>query len=162
VVQRVIPSAASQGESPISGKPSPNPVDPLTSYPWNPMEPVDICPTVILVKRVVPLHGANEEVSSIGPLVAFSEQDAIAVVAVASLILFAAGVCCGDMFDVCHVMFSGFSASLHVHPGTYRGTRIPLRDISLQLSSPTDRLSQNVTAPEIQAIWAPTLGAAET
>ena len=113
VIERVIPPAASQGECSLSGEPSPNPVDSLAAYLWNPVQPVDIRPAVMNVLGVLTLYGANKEAASIVPLVAFGQEDSVTVVTEAPLVLFAAGVCCCDVFDVCHVMFSGWCAPLH-------------------------------------------------
>ena len=100
-------------ESSLFSEPHANPVDLLPAYPWSPVEPVDISVALVLIARVVPLHRAYDEVASHVLLVTVGQEDAVAVVAEAPLVLFAAGVCCCDVFDVCHVMFSGWCAPLH-------------------------------------------------
>ena len=100
-------------ESSLFGEPHANSVDLLSAYPWPPVEPVNVSVAFVLIPRIVPLYGADDEVASHVLLVTVGQEDAVAVVAEASLVLFAAGVCCCDVFDVCHVMFSGWCAPLH-------------------------------------------------
>ena len=101
-------------ECSVFGEPHANPVDLLAAYPWSPVKPVNIRPAVLLISRIVALYGADDEVASHVFFVTVSKQDAVAVVAEASLVLFAARVVCCDVFDVFHVVFSVWCASSHV------------------------------------------------
>lgn len=93
-------------ESSVFGEPHADPVDLLSAYPWPPVEPVNISVALVLIPMIVPLHRAYDVVAPHVLLMTVSEQDAVPVVAEASLVLFAAGVCCVDVFDFVHVMFS--------------------------------------------------------
>jgi hypothetical protein len=70
------------------------------------VEPVDISVALVFIARVVPLHRAYDVIASHVLLVIVGQEDAVAVVTEAPLVLFAARVVCFDVCDFFHVMFS--------------------------------------------------------
>lgn len=65
----------------LFGEPHANPVDLLAAYPWPPVEPVNVSVALVLIPRIVPLYGADDEVASHVLLVTVGQEDAVAVVA---------------------------------------------------------------------------------